>query len=61
MLTPFFRNAKAAGTFGGLLSFVLGGLSIIPIWIPTSNGAMWAVSLLSPAAFGSAISQVMLG
>ena len=61
MLTPFFVNARTAGTAAGFLNFFLGLLYLIVALVPNIPvGAIWALNLFSPTGFAIAIGEVCL-
>ena len=58
-LTPLFKKAKTAGMAGSLATMLLGTLSLLHIYVKTSNGVKWLTCLLSPVALSLALTPAV--
>ena len=59
MLTPFFINARTAGTAGGFLSLVLAILYLLVAFVRNLPiASIWALHLLAPTGFAIAMGEV---
>ena len=59
MLTPFFKKAVVAGAIGSFASVIFSVLALLAVYLDVSSQVQWILSLLSPAAFGFGIVQVI--
>ena len=59
MLTPLFQKGRTAGMAGSMGTIVLSTLSMIHIYLKTSNAVKWVTGFLSPVALSLALTPAL--
>ena len=60
MFTPIFTKARTAGMAGSLATLLFSILSLIHVYVDTSNAVKWLTSLLSPVALSLGLTSVRI-
>eukprot|EP00794_Sanderia_malayensis_P009395 gene9395-10383_t len=59
VLTPLFQRGKTAGMAGSMCTIILSLLSMLHIYLNTSNGVKWITAFLSPVALSLALTPAV--